>query len=128
MDYKGFLELVKQQNPDMPGKEQQKLASEKYREFKDNLKSQANSNPPPSEKSSAPLDVKEDITFSELVQAEKRIRAKGVDINSVISIGLEVIPEGKIVKHGKEGVNTRVSFEDNEGNKIPVNGHFYIYI
>jgi hypothetical protein len=134
MDYKAFLELVKQQNPDMPTKEQQKLASEKNKEFNANLKQQqlASQKTPNfgETKTEQPLDlgIKDDITLTTLMQVEKRIRAIGVDVNSVISLGREAIPGGKLEKHGKEGVNTKVTFADANGNKLPVNGFFYIYI
>ena len=128
MDYNGFLELVKQQYPDMLAKEQQKLASQKNKEFKANLKEQQNNAPSDKMEKGAPLEIKDDLTYEMMVQAEKRIRTKGMDVNSIISIGREVIPAGELVRHGKDGVNTRVSWEDKEGNKLPINGHFFIYI
>jgi hypothetical protein len=133
MTYNDFLTLVKQQNPEMPGKDQQKLASTKHKEFKASLKSQKTDVQPGAGENkgdkgpSIPETTENQITLTDLMQAEKRIRATGVDVNSVISIGREVIPNGQLIKHGKEGVNTLVSFEDPEGNKIPINGHFHIY-
>ena len=128
MDYNGFLELDKQQYPYMLAKEQQKLASQKNKEFKANLKEQQNNAPSDKMEKGAPLEIKDDLTYEMMVQAEKRIRTKGMDVNSIISIGREVIPAGELVRHGKDGVNTRVSWEDKEGNKLPINGHFFIYI
>jgi hypothetical protein len=61
--------------------------------------------------------------------AEKQIR-QNMNINSIISIGMGVIPDGHIVKHGKteNGVNTKVSFENSDGRKLPEIGYFYVFI
>jgi hypothetical protein len=139
MDYQSTLALVKQQNPELSGKEQQKKASETYQAFKKSLLEQDKQNKgdeskDPGVKGSPAADTlsqdeqNEDISLEVLIQAEKRIRAVGVDVNSVISIGREVIPGGELVKHDKEGVNTFVTFEDKAGNKLPLNGRFIVYI
>jgi hypothetical protein len=132
MDYKAFLKMIKDQNPDMPVKDQQKLASEKNKEFKANLKKKqiADQSIPETKVEEGPVDFgdQDEITLTVLMQAEKRIRAIGQNVNSIISIGREVIPKGQLVKHGKDGVNTMVTFADSDGNKLPVNGFFYIFI
>ncbi|MDD5565036.1 MAG: hypothetical protein PHQ91_15090 [Thermoanaerobaculaceae bacterium] len=117
----------------MSGKDQQKMASQKYQEFKKSLKDQSSQNKDDKGLGENQEGLKDesqsdDISLEVLIQAEKRIRSVGVDVNSVISIGREVIPDGELIKHGNEGVNTRVTYEDKKGNKLPINGNFIVFI
>lgn len=132
MNYNAFLELVKTQNPDMPVKQQQKLASEKNKEFKAKQKESAASkaaiSPVVKELKQNKSSDDKLIDITELAAIEKQIRLAKVDRNSIISHGSQIMPEGKIVKQGKEGANTLVTFEDTHGNKLPVNGCFKIFM
>jgi hypothetical protein len=121
MDYQAVLKVIKLQNPSLAHKEAQALAKTKYAEFKSKFSSTTETFPdaPP---------VKSELPSIVLVDAEKRIRELGVNIHSIINTGLEVIPTGEIKKHGMSGVNTLVTFEDKLGNRLPVEGHFVIWI
>ncbi len=149
MNYESSLKIVKQQFPDMPFKEQQKKASDMYREFKRSQQALASGDMPFATKPELNSDAEnldkdnvseasrnnpdvapvKRVTMSELINAEKKIKAGTIDVNSIISIGREVLPEGRLVNHGKAdgGVNSRVTFEDNKGNKIPIVGEFQIF-
>lgn len=149
-----MLKMVRLQNPDMPFKEAQQLAKTKFAEFKTTLDTQKKNDPPiitgavkvaekpvvgtdkkPSASSPAPAysipDPVEDpneIPYMTLISAEKFIRQSGVNRNSVLRYCKEAIPGGELKIHGKDGVNTLVTFEDKYGNKIPVTGYFRIFI
>jgi len=118
MDYNSILDTIKKQNPTMPYREQQKKASDMLKSFS---KAQETL-------SSVPSGKREPVEQNILAEAEKRIRANVIDVNSIISIGKQVMPAGELVRHSKEGVNTLVTFEDGKGNKLPLIGHFRIYI
>lgn len=131
-----MLKIVKAQNSSLSHKEAQELASSKYKELKEKLAKTGSSFTDQKVKEDisgmkagdkVETDTKE-IGFPELMAAEKKIRANVVDINRLIVMGKQVIPDGEIVKHGKSGVNTLVTFEDKFGNKLPVKGYFIIYI
>jgi hypothetical protein len=144
MNYESSLKIVKQQFPDMPFKEQQRKASEMYKEFKlsqnalatgdlpyatrPDLNSDEESTSEASRNNPDAVPVKR-VTMAELINAEKKIKAGTIDVNAIISIGREVLPEGRLVNHGKAagGVNSRVTFEDNKGNKIPIVGEFQVF-
>ena len=152
MDYNAMLKMVKLQNPDMPHKEAQQLAKTKYAEFKTTLDIQKKNDPPiitgavkVTEKPVAGTDKKtlsaspsyplpdlvedpNEIPYMQLVSAEKFIRQTGVNRNSVLRYCKEAIPNGELKVHGKDGVNTLVTFEDKYGNKIPVTGFFRIFL
>ena len=117
MDYNSILETVKKQHPTMSYREQQKKASEMLKNFATAQQTL----------SSVPSGKKEPVEENILAEAEKRIRANVVDVNSIITHGKQVMPDGELIKHGKEGVNTLVTFEDGKGNKLPLVGHFRIF-
>jgi hypothetical protein len=140
-----MLKIVKVQNPALSHAEAQKLASSKLKELNAKLKetgaSAYPSNPSVAEDkgklggtpgsgvvSDNTKKTPKEVSLAELVAAEKKIRGQVVDINRLIAMGRETIPEGEIVKHGKSGVNTLITFEDKIGNKLPVTGYFVIYI
>ena len=131
MNYKDMLEVVKKQHPDVPYKEQQKMASEMLKKFKSSAESHSSGMPPESGTSSA-TDVPgvkgKVLPMAQLAAAEKKLRSDVIDINSLITVGREVIPGGSVRKHGLDGVNTMVTFEDNVGNRLPLVGYFRIYI
>jgi hypothetical protein len=124
MDYNEMLGVVKKQNPEMPFKEQQQSAKKMYKNFKESQAnfSQGGDNIMPEGA------IKVGISSPDLLQAEKRIREKGGDINTLIVIARELIPDGALVKHGLEGVNTLVSWENEAGRRLPEIGFFRIYI
>jgi hypothetical protein len=128
MDYNGMLDIVRQQNPGKTYKEQQQLAKTMYQNFKNASKNfdakGAGSPGAPLPEGAIPIGNSD----TDLLLAEKRIRAGNIDVNAIISIGREVIPDGTLVKHGKNGVNTMVTFENKEGRRIPEIGTFSIYI
>jgi hypothetical protein len=124
MDYNEMLAVVKKQHPEMAYKEQQQAAKDMYKNFK---ASQVNF----SQGGDASIPdgaIKVGVSAPDLVQAEKRIKEKGGDINNLIVIGREVIPDGVLVKHGLEGVNTLVSWENESGRRLPEIGFFRVYI
>jgi hypothetical protein len=125
MEYKQFLAAVKQQHPDLGGKEQQKLASDMNKKFKESQKAfKANTGDiPKSEKAVGSPGV-----IMELEATEKKIRENVIDVNSIVSIGRGVMPDGELIQHGKDGVNTKVTFENHKGARLPVNGYFIVYI
>lgn len=138
MDYESILKNVRLQNPDMSYRDQQKEASRLVKEFKKAKVEGGVDNLPDFEKTGKPSDQdkpkaaaqskKVPISKSILAMAEARIRTNRVDVNSIVSIGKEVIPKGELVKHGKSGINTYVTFEDNSGNKLPLDGEFLIFL
>jgi hypothetical protein len=126
MDYKQFLEVVKKQNPEKKFREQQKMASEMLKKFQASKESFKSS----TIESSVPgvHNPEKELPMSALAAAEKRLRSNVIDINSLRTVGKEVMPEGIVVQHGKDGVNTKVTFEDSHGNRLPQVGYFRIYI
>lgn len=132
MDYESMFAVVKKQNPELSHKEAQKKASEMYQNFKKaggnytgtDLTGKADGSSGVSPASAAVGTV----VSNELALAEKRLRMAPIDINNLRVIGAEAIPDGAVVKHGKEGVNTLVSFENAEGKRLPMVGYFRIFI
>lgn len=84
--------------------------------------------PEPEEIIEMPSPLIGGINVDLLYQAEQRIRDVGVNRNSIIFHGQKAIPGGRLVIHGKDGVNKLVTFEDQEGNCIPINGYFKIFL
>ena len=72
--------------------------------------------------------VSKRVSISELAAAEKLIRDQGVDRGRILTVGRGVIREGELVIHGKDGVNSLVTFEDKFGNRIPIYGYFKIWL
>jgi hypothetical protein len=139
MDYKSCFEIVKRQNPELSYKEQQTAASKMLKEFKvaqAGYEAGGNKTTPgisekikkDIEQGSITQTVVKGPSMSQLAIAEKRLKSNPIDVNSLRTIGGEAIPKGKIVKHGMEGVNTLVSFEDEDGNKLPIIGYFRIWM
>ncbi len=138
MDYEKILKQVRDQNPKMPYRDQQKAASRLVKVFKEAEVKEKVDKLPDFEKTgkspdqdkpqSAGQSKKALISKSLLAAAEGRIRTGRIDVSSIISIGREVIPTGELVKHDKRGINTYVTFEDNSGNKLPMDGEFLIFL
>lgn len=153
MEYADILKMVRQQNSEMPYKEAQKLAKSKYAEFKQQADIQRSTDKPfpqpqkereklnlPTEKKAVvkKTDVEKtdettvsnpgEISIDQLMAAEKRIRDLSVGRSNIVKVGKEYMPTGDLVTHGKDGVNTLVTFEDQYGNKIPVEGYFKIWL
>ncbi|MDD5006558.1 MAG: hypothetical protein PHS33_08695 [Candidatus Omnitrophica bacterium] len=70
----------------------------------------------------------EGISIDALYEAEERIRAEGVSRNSITKWGNHVIPKGRMVIHGTEGPNKLVTWEDEDGNALPISGHFKVFL
>lgn len=139
MDYNSMLKVVKNQNPDMPFKEQQKKASEMLKEFKKASEalgsgdlSHATKPAGNDEKLYPEYDPnsmpQKRATMAELVRLEKSIRESVIDKNRLILMSRQIMPEGHLETHGKDGVNTLCTFEDGYGNKVPIVGYFKIFI
>ena len=151
MDFDSMLKLVKMQNPKMSHKEAQKEASKRYQEFKGKADTFSADFVPDSagsgagagstvpdikkgEKSPDPGKVpqmtftKPEITITEIAAVEKKMRQGVIDKMAVISNGRQIIPEGSLITHGKQGVNTLVTWEDEEGNKLPLTGYFAVFM
>jgi len=154
MDYESTLKLVRQQNPKMPYKEAQKKAKDMYAKFKQaqaelknekipvgvKTKTADKTDKPAKNKSadqvstpvyepepSAPI-LLGGINVDILYDAEEDIRKMGINRNSIIQRGRQAIPDGKLVVHGKDGVNKLVTFENDKGDCIPINGYFKIFM
>jgi hypothetical protein len=129
MTYNDCLKVVKAQHSDLSYKEQQKAASDMLKKFKDAQEGLASGATPPQIKAPGseliPAEGKS-LTVSTLSSVESMIRTEGCDKNRIVSLGREIMPEGELVKHGRDGVNTLVTFEDHYGNKLPVIGYFKI--
>lgn len=127
MDYPGILKVVKKNNPDMSHREAMKEASKMFKRFKEAI---GDAPPAPREPISPELTGEATglIPIALLEALERRIRKVGPDINSICKNGREAMPGGSLVKHGKSGVNTMVTWEDNAGNRVPLIGYFYIWI
>lgn len=140
MNYKETLDVVRQQNPDKSYRECQKIASELHEKYKAGLEAlkaqQAIIHPDataaPASNGAQPQSPRlaGALPLPELVDADKQIRKGPVDCAKVMSIGLQVIPDGKIVNYGKaeNGVNSLVCFEDSTGNRLPVDGFYEVFI
>jgi hypothetical protein len=128
MDYNGILKVVKAENPELTHKQAQKKASEMLKKFNAAQAESGLVKPGVGVlKADEPLPpgvVSRDM----LAAAEARIRELGVNIHSITRTGLEFMPSGAIEKHGMNGVNTMVTFEDLHGNRLPVEGYFFIWI
>jgi hypothetical protein len=129
MDYKQALENVKKQHPELSHKDAQVMASEVYQRFKnaaDNFTSGAG---PGLTGDVVPGEViSVGVSDSDLARAEKRILEMVPDINNICHIGREVIPDGELIRAGKEGVLTRVTWDNGKGRKLPEIGYFKIFI
>jgi hypothetical protein len=141
MEYKDMLAIVKKQNPDMKHKEAQAKASEMFQKFKTaGVEYSGTDLSGPGGSPSGKTDVKPAASFgfksspvglavsNDLALAEKKLRSAVIDINSLRTVGSEVIPDGHLVKHGLEGVNTLVSWENESGRRLPMVGYFRIWI
>lgn len=154
MTYNDILKVIRTQEPNLSFKDAQAKAKEKYRLLveaqkkiaKDNLnlKEEKPIDELPKVKEVPEIESKEPVIIgaipfnpvasakllplSSLASAEKQIRQIGVDKNSVNKYCREAMPNGYLVTHGKSGVNTLVTWEDEAGNKIPINGYFKIWI
>jgi hypothetical protein len=132
MDYKETLSIVKKQNPEMPHKEAVKKASEMYKRFQKAQETYGAGNSDfsgPGGSAGGPTSsVASGVVTNELANAEKKLRSNVIDVNSLRTIGREAIPDGELVQHGKDGVNTMVSFENKTGKRLPLVGYFRIYI
>lgn len=130
MNYEEILERVKIDNPKMSFKERQKEASRLFQEFKKaKVEAKIDKLPDFEPTGKAPDTFKKGgIPDSILAAAESRIRSGRIDINSIVSFGKEVMPKGELVRHDRCGINTYVTFEDNDGNKLPVDGQFLIFL
>lgn len=117
MDFQGILKVVRIQNPKLSYKEAQKKASEMLRKFKVAQEEFGGITPRTGT-----------IADSILLEVEKDIRIQGMNKNNVIKHGRELMPTGDLIKHGRDGVNTLVTFEDHLGNRLPVEGYFKIWI
>lgn len=128
MNYQEVLQMVKAQNPDKSHKECQALAKKIYASYKTGVESLALAK----QSGNIPLRVvgKGNIPIEELTDVENRIRAGGWDVNKIIFLGREIMHDGELVNQGKaeNGINTNVTFEDNHGNILPVNGFFQVFI
>jgi hypothetical protein len=128
MDYPGILKVVKIQNPELTHKQAQKKASDMLKKLK---AAQEESGLGKSVvgvlKADEPLPPGV-LSWDMLAAAEARIRELGVNIHSITRTGLEFMPSGAIEKHGMNGVNTMVTFEDLHGNRLPVEGYFFVWI
>jgi len=152
MDFNSILKLVKQQNPKMPHKEAQQKAKDMFQKMKQaqaELKNEVVTEIKPQIKAKTelknelvlqasseiqyeaprpPILLPGGINVDTLYSAEESIRNAGVNRNSIIFHGHKAIPNGKLVIHSKEGANKLVTFEDEEGNCIPINGYFRIFL
>lgn len=141
MEYKDMLTIVKKQNPELKHKEAQAKASEMYQRFKTagaEYSGNTDFGGPGGSPSSSPQTSGLPASFkktavgavvsNDLALAEKKLRSGVIDINSLRTVGSEVIPDGHLEKHGKEGVNTLVSYENESGRRLPMVGYFRIWI
>lgn len=140
MDYKETLEMVRKQNPEKDYKWCQKQAKSIYNTYKEGQdkikKGLASAAAPAAAPKAGDPALKSKFVYhgtvpiAELNDAEKRLRTRPIDINAIIVAGREHIYEGFIVNHGKapNGVNSLVTFEDNDGNRFPVQGYFEVWV
>jgi hypothetical protein len=129
MDFPGILKVIKIQHPELSHKEAQKLASERLKLFKAAQVEGESMAPPPSAPGVplSPVAVAP-VAASYLSKVEERIRKIGTNINTIIELSREAIPEGELVNYGKNGVNSLVTWEDKAGNRLPVSGYFVVWI
>ena len=138
MNYQETLQVVRAQNPKLPYKECQKKAKTLYEAYKAgqaDLKARQPAPPvatPLSQSGPAPVTPRLPgaIPLGVLHEAEQEIRKGPVDVNKIMNVGYQVIPDGQIVNYGKaeNKVNTLVAFEDLNGNRLPTEGFFEIFI
>lgn len=124
MDYPGILKVVKIQHPELTHKQAMKKAKEMFAKFKAASAELAGTDT----KSMAEAVSAGTIATDVLLAAEKRLRAGGANPHSVVVIGREIMPGGKLVNYGKSGMNTLVTFEDGMGNRLPVAGYFVVWL
>lgn len=132
MDWKETLDMVKKQNPTLSFKECQAKAKQIYDAYKkgtDGLQAENKLNPAAA-KVSAVTGKTSGKSTPELWDAEEQIRKGPIDANKIMSIGRQVMPDGRLTEYGKgaNGVNTLVTFEDQHGNRLPVEGFWEIFI
>jgi hypothetical protein len=135
MDWKETLETTRKQNPSLPYKEQVAKAKAVYDAYKkgmEALKEQAKTNPAAKRVGDATGRSITALTRStpDLYDAEEQIRKGPIDANKIMSVGRQVMPDGKLTEYGKgpSGVNTLVTFEDEHGNRLPAEGFYEIFI
>lgn len=132
MDWKETLDMVKKQNPTLSFKECQSKAKQIYDAYKkgtEGLQAEAKLNPAAA-KVAAVTGKTSGKSTPELWDAEEQIRKGPIDANKIMSVGRQVMPDGKLTEYGKSagGVNTLVTFEDQHGNRLPVEGFWEIFI
>jgi hypothetical protein len=142
MTYQETLEMVRKQNPNMPYKEAQQQAKKIYGNYTKNaeaLKKEVGAPAAGATPAAAPAkgpakivlkSKSSSVTIPEIADAEKRIRSAPVDVNRIVSISREVIPDGRLVNYGKaeNKVNSLVAWEDGKGNRLPVEGFFEVWL
>jgi hypothetical protein len=133
MTFDDLLKVVKQQNPGMPHKEAQKVASERWQRFKNGneaLSKGGSPSGPVAGPSTVQLNSGGSPIIAELAEAEKNIRKGPIDVNKVVTVGRPLIPDGQLMIHGKASnlVNSLVTFEDKFGNRFPQEGFFEIWL
>jgi hypothetical protein len=146
--YKEVLADVKAKNPDKTHRECQKIAGDEYKVYTDKVEAiakklfntykegQSNLNAAEGAKLGGSAGQAPDHVIhtaanaAEIADAEKKIRQKPIDVNSVMSIGREVIYDGALVNHGKADnmVNSLVTYENNDGDRFPREGFFEVFI
>jgi hypothetical protein len=132
MDWKETLDMVRKQNPKLPFKECQAKAKQIYNAYQkgtEGLKGEAKLNPAAA-KVAAATGKSIGKSTPDLWDAEEQIRKGPIDANKIMSVGRQVMPDGKLTEYGKGpgGVNTLVTFEDQHGNRLPVEGFYEIFI
>jgi hypothetical protein len=132
MDWKETLDMVKKQNPNLSFKECQTKAKQIYDAYKkgtESLKDEAKLNPAAA-KVAAATGKNIGKSTPDLWDAEEQIRKGPIDANKIMSVGRQVMPDGRLTEYGKGpgGVNTLVTFEDQHGNRLPVEGFYEIFI
>jgi hypothetical protein len=158
LSYKDILADIKEKNPELPYKDAQKQASERFKKLQAEAEKKAKDTFAKFEKARNELKnsmdlttmtsgiksddksdkskestankskIPEGIPVDELFAAEERIRKEGPNRNTIMRLGGQVIPKGQLKIHGQEGPNKLVTWEDNEGNCIPISGYFKIFL
>lgn len=129
MDYKDTLQAVRDQNPGKPYRWCQKKASEIWNAYKESEEAVRKQQADDADTLPYVPDAGT-ISTAELFETEKKIRESGpVDVATVMRLGLAVIPNGHIISHGKAAnlVNTLITFEDSENNRLPLTGFFEVF-
>ena len=132
MNWKETLDTVRKQNPNLSFKECQAKAKQIYDAYNkgtEALKDEAKLNPAAA-KVAAATGKSTGKSTPDLWDAEEQIKKGPIDANKIISVGRQVMPDGRLTEYGKAagGVNTLVTFEDQHGNRIPAEGFFEIFI